>query len=242
MFFESRKFSLPKDLLRAEENQDAYGLDMERGVAVIADGVSTGLFAGNWARILAKAAVGQPYFANDSTALAEWLSGLRHEWAESIDVASLAWYQKAKLKAGAFSTLLWVRVTEDSTGDLRLHSYAVGDSCLFHLRAAQMLQTFPIGESRLFNETPQALGSIEPCGGASPQCETWGGLCERGDLLVLCTDALAAWALGREEVGKPVDWESWWDMPDDEWRAMICQLRERREIRYDDTTLVMVRV
>src|SRR4051812_13624382 len=106
MFYESRKFSLPKDLLRAEENQDAFELNLEEGIAAIADGVSTGLFAGNWARILAKAAVAQPPRANKPAAIAGWLSDLRRQWSDSIDVASLAWHQKAKLKAGAFSTLL----------------------------------------------------------------------------------------------------------------------------------------
>lgn len=242
MFFESRKFSLPKDLLRAEENQDAFEIDMERGVAAIADGVSTGLFAGNWARILAKAAVAQPPKANKPEAIAGWLSHLRREWSASIDVGSLAWHQKAKLKAGAFSTLLWVHVAEASPGNLRLRTYAVGDSCLFHLRRAKLLRAFPIGESRLFNDIPRALGSIDLGGATCADFETWESKCETSDLLALCTDALAAWALGREEAGEPVDWESWWDMPADVWRETICQLRERREIRYDDTTLVLLRL
>jgi hypothetical protein len=242
MFYESRKFSLPKDLLRAQENQDAFELDMERGVAAIADGVSTGLFAGNWARILSKAAVAHPPQANNSSAIADWLSGLQRQWRESIDVGTLAWHQKAKLKSGAFSTLLWVRVAEASAGNLRWRSYAVGDSCLFHLHGAKLLRAFPISESRLFDEVPHALGSIEQGAEHCAEFETCEGKCETGDLLALCTDALAAWALGREEAGEPVDWESWWDMPWDDWREMICQLRERREIRYDDTTLVLLRL
>lgn len=242
MFYECRKFSLAKDLLRAEENQDAFDLDMERGIAAIADGVSTCLFAGNWARILAKAAVAQPPEAHKPAAIANWLIDLRRHWSESIDVGSLAWHQKAKLKAGAFSTLLWVHVAEASPGNLRLCSYAVGDSCVLHLRENKMLRAFPIVESRLFNDTPRALGSMEQGGSECVEFQTWESKCDTGDLLALCTDALAAWALGRHETGEPVDWESWWDMPADGWRETICQLRERREIRYDDTTLVLLRL
>ena len=54
MFFEYRAFSLPKDAENTDGNQDAFAVDQQRGLAAIADGVSSTLFAGSWARILAR--------------------------------------------------------------------------------------------------------------------------------------------------------------------------------------------
>ena len=67
-------------------------------------------------------------------------------------------------------------------------------------------------------------------------------VCLPGDLLVLCTDALAQWALGRSEAGSPVDWESYWEMPVESWQEEIASLRRDRQMRYDDTTLLLLRV
>ena len=55
MAFESRVFSLAKDAEHPDENQDACRIDPARAVAVIADGVATGIFSRRWAEILAAA-------------------------------------------------------------------------------------------------------------------------------------------------------------------------------------------
>ena len=66
--------------------------------------------------------------------------------------------------------------------------------------------------------------------------------CYADDLLILCTDALAEWALRRYEENDPPDWDACWDVPDEDWAAEIVELRQRRELRYDDTTLALLRV
>jgi hypothetical protein len=67
-------------------------------------------------------------------------------------------------------------------------------------------------------------------------------VCVPGDLLVLCTDALAKWALGQSEAGTPVNWERYWEMPVESWQEEIAALRHDRQLRYDDTTLLLLRV
>ena len=104
------------------------------------DGVSSALFSGPWATILAEAVVADPPDPTDAEAFACWLQERRKLWAASIDTTGLAWFQRAKLPAGAFSTLLWIGVLQQEEaqtgafGGCRLVGHAIGDSCLFHVR------------------------------------------------------------------------------------------------------------
>src|SRR6185369_8678746 len=115
--------------------QDACCVDTARYVAAIADGVSSALFSGPWAAILAEAAVSNCPDPHDAQAFAAWLEEQRRHWEASIDTTNLAWFQKAKLPSGAFSTLLYARVCqaeashEGGFGGYRLVAFAAGDSC-----------------------------------------------------------------------------------------------------------------
>ena len=55
MLFEHRAFWLPKDVQNAQAYEDAFDVDCVRGLAAVCDGVSSTIFAGRWAAILAKA-------------------------------------------------------------------------------------------------------------------------------------------------------------------------------------------
>ena len=60
MYFQSKTFWLAKDASQAEQYQDAFALDAARGIAAIADGVSSSLFSAPWAKILTEAVVAGP--------------------------------------------------------------------------------------------------------------------------------------------------------------------------------------
>ena len=108
--FDTRLFTLAKDPEQPGAYQDAACVDAEHHVAAIADGVSSALFSGPWAAILAEAVVAESPNPGDPPAFAAWLRRQRERWAASIDTGGLAWFQKAKLPMGAFSTLLYARV------------------------------------------------------------------------------------------------------------------------------------
>jgi hypothetical protein len=162
MVFKSKSFWLAKDPEHVGEYQDAYCVDAERGVAAIADGVSSAIFSRRWAEILTARAVADPPQIKDREAFAAWLVEPRQQWAASIDPSKLAWHQRSKLQTGAFSTLLSAsisRTADEST--YQLAAWAVGDCNLFHVRAGQMLRSFPIEESAQFGIDPLALGSMD---------------------------------------------------------------------------------
>ena len=248
MRFDTRLLTLAKDPEQPAAYQDACCFDAEHGIAAIADGVSSALFSGPWAAILAEAAVANGPNPRNAETFSAWLQAQRDRWAVSIDTSSLAWFQKAKLPGGAFSTLLRVHLCasegdhEGSFGGFRLLAYAVGDSCLFHLRGGELVRTFPLQTSDEFEADPIVLGSVDLKRDQMLQFVYLDEMCYADDQLVLCTDALAEWAVRSYENGDPPVWDDFWRMPEDDWRSGIVWLRQERQMRVDDTTMLMLRL
>lgn len=248
MQFRSKVFQLAKDPERADENQDAYRIEAAAGVAAIADGVASGIFCRGWARILAEAVVDDDLDPNDRGRFNRWLAERRRAWQEQIDVSSLAWFQKPKLRQGAFSTLLWVRLEQaepkiaGGPEAWRLRTFAIGDSCLFLFREGRMLRAFPIEHAEQLEADPLAIGSIDLGRDELIVFESLEEPCREGDLVVLCTDAVAAWVLNRQQSGSPPDWQRYWHMAEADWHEEVGSLRHQRQMRYDDATLVLLGV
>jgi hypothetical protein len=247
MPFRSRVFQLAKDPDHPHEYQDSCRTDGARSVAVIADGVSSSIFSAQWADLLTAAVLACPPDPDRPESFAPWLQELRKQWSQSIDTSSLAWFQRAKLPQGAFSTLLWLEVSpvENASagfGAERVLARAIGDSCLFHLRGGELVRTFPMQQSAEFQADPIVLGSVDLKRDHLLGFGRMDEFCYPDDLLVLCTDALAEWAMRRYEENDPPDWDACWDVSDDDWAAEIVELRSRREMRIDDTTLALLRV
>jgi hypothetical protein len=246
--FQARTFWLAKDADEPEQFQDAFELDAERGIAAIADGVSSAIFSGPWARVLTKAAVAEPPNLEDSAAFQDWLARQRAAWSGQIDVSRLTWYQRPKLVDGAMTTLLWIELFPAEVGEdglaknYRLRSYAIGDSCLFHVRDGQTLSQFPLEYSSEFGLNPEVIASIDRKRDHQLAFKAAEADCLPGDLLVLATDALALWAYHLAEAREPVAWGNYWDLDAGAWRDEIDSIRDASQMRFDDTTLVLLRV
>ncbi len=245
---EWRVLTLAKDADYPEENQDVVRVDDERGAAAVADGVTSSLFARLWARILVEAAVSGMPDPDDREALARWLAEHRAAWSRQIDVSRLAWFQKPKLREGAFSTLLAIRLVppgeaaQEGEPTWRLQGLAIGDSCLFYVREGKLLRKFPIQTSAELDSDPLVLGSVDLNRDELLSFHRLDEPCRPGDLVVLCTDALADWALRLEESGNPPAWETYWATDPSAWREEILAMRAERQIRCDDTTLGLLRI
>ncbi len=185
---------------------------------------------------------------HDESSLFPWLAEQRQRWNESVETVDLAWHQKAKMQQGAQSTLLWVRLMPPDERDRqcpdlpRLQCFAVGDCCLLHARGSQMLRAFPIEQSQAFEENPHVLTSIA---GKHDQLLAFHQLydyCQAGDLLILCTDAIGAWAIKALEDGATLLWRDFWDMSQEDWAEYIGRMRQDQRMRYDDATMVILRI
>ena len=242
MLFEQRTFTVAKDAARPQENQDAAAGDPARGIAAMADGAASSLQSGRWARLLVEGIVAQPPDIGNAASLAPWLAARRAAWQSGVDEAALAWHQKARLADGAFATLVWVELAPAGDGSLALNAFAIGDACLLHIRGGCVLRSFPIEESGLFGTEPALLGSAPRQTADSLKFETLEDNCESGDLLVLATDAVAAWALTQRESGRPVGLESLWDMGEEDFARWIDRLRKQQQIRFDDSTVMLLKM
>lgn len=256
MRFESRTFKLAKDVGHPEEDQDVCRIDGRRGLAVVADGVASAIFSRSWATILCDALIQSPPSPDEPESFARWLADCRDRWESQIDESRLSWFQKPKLPQGAFSTLVWLELTDADRPDAGANdkaadkssetsgyrAWAIGDSCMFHLRDGETLRMFPSLTLDDLQRDPLALGSVDLGRDAMIAFQSCAGRCRAGDLFVLCSDAVVGYVLREEELGREPPWQRWWDEDPEAWKAEILELREQRQLPHDDTTVVLLRL
>jgi hypothetical protein len=247
MRVEQDAFYLQKAGNAPEEYEDAFWLprDAHKQAAVyrcaIADGATETSFSALWARFLVEAhGEGTIRKRLDQQVLAPL-----QRWAAAVCGQPLPWYAEEKVRQGAYASFLGLRLVrsrQHSHG--RWHALAVGDSCLFQLRGAEIAATFPIKRSSGFNNRPFLISSIpsrsERLG---EHVALLSGTWQEDDLFFLITDALACWFLQRVEAGER-PWEELRDytgaarrLPFQEW---IGALRASGALRNDDVTLLRI--
>ncbi len=237
---------LPKAGNAVEEYEDAWAIGPEaaqiagRFACAVADGATETSFSGSWARLLAEA-----YCAggDDSAALLAALPAARATWRREVAAIPLPWYAEEKARQGAFAALVGLTLTVDAeAAGGRWTALASGDSCVFHVRGADLLVAFPIAAAADFTNRPTLLSSDPASNGAAEELLTGAsGDWLLGDRFYLLTDALACWFLTAHEAGE-ASWGSLdrvLDLADDgEFVAWVAALREARTLRNDDITLL----
>jgi hypothetical protein len=220
-------FRLPKRGHSPDEYEDAAAGDPARGLFAVADGASESSFAALWARLLA-----EDFVRTGPDDLDGWLADAGRRWREAVGNAPLPWYAEAKREQGAFAAFLGLRVEPG-----RWRAVAVGDACLFQARGDSLLRSFPLASPDDFGNHPPLLTSAA---GASRPWHRGKGKWRPGDVLLLMTDALACWFLGRCAAGGG-PWEELHrlDGPDaeGEFADWVEGLRDRDGLRNDDVTL-----
>ena len=186
----------------------------------IADGVSSSLFAGRSAQILARAAVENPPALERPDQLANWLLAVPGHSGPADSPAELAWHQRSKLQDGAYSTLLWLTLSRsDNPSVLFANVHAVGDSCLFLIREGQMLGAAPADAQQPVRARRRSPWAAWIADRKNPRCRSAALGNAAGDYLALATDAVAAWVFSRTEAGRPLDWAAWSAGSADQWQA-----------------------
>ncbi len=234
--------SLSKRGNEPDECEDDYAIDLARGRFAIADGASESSFAKEWARLLVEHNAVTP--VRWERRWRDWLPPLQQLWLQQVKSRPLPWYAEWKAEQGAFSTFLSLLVDTTRT-EQRWWSSAVGDSCLFHVRDDQLLTSFPIERSEEFGSNPNLIGSRAPVLALPPGHEHWRiGKCQSRDRFFLATDALSEWILRQcESQSRP--WQTLFAQlaeSTDSFSAWIEDLRDRRQIRNDDITLVIIEI
>ena len=235
---------------RPDECEDAsrvvYSLRTGTAWMALTDGASESAFARDWARILVDSYVANPFEPSELSgdALTEWVGSCARIWSDFIPWDRLPWHGQAKTRAGSLAALLALAIdlSPDSSGAFPWRAAAVGDCCLFVVRDGALDLAFPMDSPGQFNNTPSLI-----CSNPANNSGLWGrvlrlqGQLRPGDTALLASDALAAWFLQESESGgRP--WETLASLTPQEWEGWVNGKRQAREMRNDDTTLIVLSV
>ncbi len=125
-------------------------------------------------------------------------------------------------------------------------AFAVGDSCLFHVRNDELITVGPVCTSTAFDNSPFLLGSKskETIKRGASYVSVHSGTWSRGDLFYLATDAVSQWLLLRHEGDMP-PWEMLRELGADDTRPfdeLVAEMRSEHDLHNDDTTVLRVEV
>ena len=192
------------------EMEDAASPTVEAAIdaasfrCAIADGATQGSHSGPWATVLCAefVATGAPdadaLAALVPTAQARFVAWEKDYLANrAAQNRPLAWFEAEVMGTGAYSTLVGLQLDQDQTDQaVRWRALAVGDSCLFHVRAGRQLVSFPLTQSAEFSNAPFLIASQTAANRQLAGAARWlDGDLAVGDRLVLGTDALSAWIM-----------------------------------------------
>lgn len=227
-----------------DEYEDAFAENAKKGRFAVADGATESAFAAPWAQLLVEHFVRSP--ESDIEHWAASLPTAQQQWQERVGGRTLPWYAEMKFTQGAFATFLGVTVTDVPNQPLCWRATAVGDTCLFHTRGAQLLRAFPLRHSEEFENSPPLLGSRTPPQEICRRAVQAGGVARADDRLWLMTDALSRWLLQEYEAGR-TPWEEMElllsaSAADRVFINWIEGLRQTKGLRNDDVTALVVRL
>ncbi len=212
----------------------------------VSDGATESSFAGIWAKQLTRSFCSKPFFTEEEAI--DRIDGLSAKWHEIVFRKPLPWFAEEKAKMGAFATFLGLGIfanTEGGNHSGDWHAALVGDSCLFYIHNDELLLSVPINDSDDFGNAPILISSIP-----SRNKDVWNHLVllsgewESGDLIILATDALAAWFLIEVENGHKPWNELLLFSKEPDVKVMFPQWADHKQqgkaMRNDDVTCILI--
>lgn len=215
----------------------------------VADGATEAAFSKDWARLLVNRFVDEAPLDIDNlteASFARWLEPCREERDRSVGrERDIPWHGRAKVRAGAMATFLGVQFWQvPKTRELMWKAVAVGDCCLFVVREGDLRIAFPTDDPSDFGDMPSLVCSNPARAVRQDQITRSDGDCQKGDIYILATDAIACWALKQHRKGA----NPWLDLedvcygPNEKRAAWVARHRTDRSMRNDDATVLTVRI
>lgn len=241
-----KTFILQKEGNSFEECEDAVDFSLERKRFAVSDGATESVFADLWSRGLVQQFLESEMFPSVEH-FQDWLKPVQDGWRDQIDWDNLPWFTEQKVEHGAFAAFVGIEFSSKTQLDegqetLGFKVVAVGDCCLFQIRDNQLINSFPIRESRLFDNQPDLLSSaVNGNPYLDQQILTFSGDCRQGDGFVLASDALACWFLDQWESGE-LPWETL-DFLNEQIDFEVFVMTQRQEgwLKNDDTALLVLK-
>ena len=198
-------FSAPKAGNSLEEYEDAawpagsVSTTTDKFRSAAADGATASSYSGLWARMLVQAYRMGDF---DMYPLPGSLSGLQQQWRDATGNKPLPWYAEERWAAGAFAALVGLTLLDGREGTSGTwNGLAVGDTCLFQIRAEELITAFPLTSSEQFDSSPLLISTNASSNQQLPNAvKAIVGEWHCGDTFYLMSDALACWFLRRWEL------------------------------------------
>jgi serine/threonine protein phosphatase PrpC len=227
-------WSLCKDPLLPESNEDGAVWVADRQLAAVFDGATESFAARRWVNIVRR----------------EWASGsplnleaLQREYADHINAMELSWAQESAAGRGSFTTVASIVPAPGG-----LSATCVGDSAILLVKDGKIAQAYPSMDPMDYSSVPDALGSTKETlslGQELIQTCSWTIPVEPDefDLALLATDAVAMWLLEGNEAQPNERLTSARAVSDDAaWEHLVTHEREAGHMKTDDSTLVVVSI
>lgn len=246
---QTRSFCLHKKRGSPSEYEDrsAIGVREDCLRVAVADGTTEGLFSDVWAELVVNSyrdrGVALFEVENLMTIHKEFIHQTCQQIAEMPEARH--WFMYEKLERGTHATFAAIEFTKRNTVQMS----AIGDSCIFWCVKDRCerdkIEMFPELSGDDFGICPASICHVPG---------TWHNLhskirsneitLERNCQFVLCTDAIAHWLVKEtREKNNLLAWEEIVRLLDvAAFNLLIEDLRESKEIRNDDVTVVIVDV
>jgi hypothetical protein len=213
----------------------------------VADGTTEGLFSDVWAELLVNSYCDHGIALFEDKNLQAIHKKFIHQTCKQIAEMPEArhWFMYEKLERGTHATFAAIEFTKRSTVQLS----AVGDSCIFwrdkNWCEEHKIEMFPELSVGDFGISPVSICHIpDTWHNLHPKIRSGEITLERDYQFVLCTDAVAHWLVKEtREKNNLLAWEEIISLSNvAAFNLLIDELRESKEIRNDDTTLVIIDV
>jgi hypothetical protein len=224
-----------------EDCEDRFAIASDRVTrslrAIVADGATSTAFSGQWAELLVEAYCDRPFLGWDDLAQRAEIAAKR--WAEDVFSEARAWHVLKRVEQGAAAAIAAIELIESGCQWI---ASALGDSCVFHVRANRIIEMLPTYTAADFTDNPRLIST-----NMSRNVELRSdylikdGTYLRGDKFVLATDAAAEALLRIHE--QPYGIESWLsDMSSGESvaRRLVNSLRDTEAMRNDDVAIIVI--
>jgi hypothetical protein len=199
----TQHFLLPKSGQAFSECEDAVGINAEAHRYAVADGATEAFDAGSWAKRLAHRWVESPKPALTLEDFRAWVEAEGKSLHDSWAGLRLAWYAEEKARGGSYAAFVGIGFEPDKS-EPSWQAVALGDSCLIHCRAREVLMSLPLSDYRRFNAAPVLVPSLGLLlNAALSQAVARRGEARAGDTFWLLSDAAAAWYLMLSETRDP---------------------------------------
>jgi len=249
----AQAYDVAKDL--AAEWEDGAALSWRRARFAVADGAAAAVAARSWAADLTSGYLTDfpeaPWADGDIPAyegdVRQWFADRARRWtaAQERIIATrgeaVPWYHRDAAARGSAAAFLGVQL--DCRGSRAVWwATAIGDCCLFQVRAGRLVTSFPLSSAAEYGGHPDlALTAGARLDGALRALRHGRGAAEPGDLFVLASDAAGEWLL-TEAAHDPAVWSRLRVFGRDAFTELIRELRVAGAIRRDDVVLVLLRV